>query len=88
MSGFVSYTSFDPTVTKIVPVIASFDTTGHVVPLYVRIDRVSYKILSFFVNVRYSNITEFKCTVEDSGTEKPLELSYYSTEGMWTMHIG
>ena len=33
----VSYTSYDYKSMKVVPVIASFDTEGHIKPLYVRI---------------------------------------------------
>ena len=84
MGAFISYTSFDYTTTMIVPVIASFDTQGHICPLYVRLGRASYKIESYFVHSKYSNITEFRCRITDGDSLKPLELSYYSVEGMWT----
>ena len=85
MSAFISYTSFDGTVTAVIPVIASFDSKGHISPLYVRLGRSSYRISDYFVNSRYSGITEFRCKVRDGDTEKPLQLTYYSAENMWTV---
>ena len=85
MSAFVSYTSFDHKVTAIIPVIASFDSKGHICPLYVRLGRSSYKVGEFFVNSRYSGITEFRCRIADGNLEKPLQLTYYSNENMWTV---
>ena len=82
---FVSYTSFDFTNCTVVPVIASFDTTGHICPLYVRIEGISYKIQSYYVQSGYSHITEFRCKIIDGEIEKPIALSYYSAEGMWTL---
>lgn len=84
MGAFISYTSFDYDSTMIVPVIASFDTQGHICPLYVRLGRIPYKVDTYFVFSKYSNITEFRCKIVDGTSLKPLELSYYSVEGMWT----
>ena len=83
--AFVSCKSFDETATSIVPVIASFDATGHIKPLYVRLGRTSFKICDCFVNSKYSGITEFRCTISVGVSLKPLQLSYYSSEGMWTV---
>lgn len=83
--GFVSCKSFDETTTSIVPVIASFDATGHVKPLYVRLGRTSFKICDYFVSSKYSGITEFRCTISAGASLRPLQLSYYSSEGMWTI---
>jgi|P827metagenome_2_1110787.scaffolds.fasta_scaffold06679_5 hypothetical protein len=85
MGAFISYTSFDHTTTCIIPVIASFDSSGHVSPLYVRIKRVSYRIIEYFVSSKYSGVTEFRCKIADGAFERPLQLTYYSTEGMWTV---
>lgn len=85
LAGFVSYTSFDHKATSIVPVIASFDAQGHIKPLYVRLGRVSYQVCDYFVSSKYSGITEFRCTVADGDFKRPLLLSYYSAEGMWTV---
>ena len=83
--GFVSYTSFDYDTTSIVPVIASFDAGGHIRPLYVRLGRSSYRIAECFVSSRYSGVTEFRCRIADGESLKPLQLSYYSREAMWTV---
>lgn len=83
--AFISYTSFDFKTIEIVPVIASFDTEGHICPLYVRIGRNSFKINSYFVSSKYSNITEFRCKIADRDCSRPLSLTYYGTEGMWTI---
>lgn len=85
MAGFVSYTSFDYKPVNIVPVIASFDSEGHIVPLYVRINGESYKIASHWVNSTFSNSVEYKCKVIDGDSLKPLSLTYYRNEGVWTM---
>lgn len=84
MGAYVSYTSFDHTTTSIVPVIASFDAQGHVCPLYVRIELVPYKIESYYVVNRYSNVIEFRCKIVDAGCLKPLTLTYYGNEQLWT----
>ena len=85
MGAFISYTSFDHTATCIIPVIASFDASGHICPLYVRIRRVSYRITEYFVSSKYSGVTEFRCKIADGEFERPLQLTYYSAEGMWTV---
>lgn len=81
----VSYTSFDYAPVEIVPVIASFDSQGHIAPLYVRINGLSLKVNSFWVSSTYHNIIEFKCKVIDHGYLKPLALTYHLAEGMWTI---
>ncbi len=88
MGAFVSYTSFDHKTTAIIPVIAAFDSSGHICPLYVRLGRISYKISDYFVQTKYSGITEFRCKIVDGNSLKPLQLTYYSTEGMWTVPKG
>ena len=85
MGGFVSYSSFDHKTTAIIPVIAAFDSSGHLWPLYVRLGRNSYKIFEYFVQARYSGVTEFRCKIADGDYIKPLQLTYYSNEGMWTV---
>ena len=85
MSAFISYTSFDHKSTAIIPVIASFDAAGHICPLYVRLGHDSYRVAEYFVHTKYSGITEFRCKIADGDLERPLQLTYYSTEGMWTV---
>lgn len=85
MGAFVSYTSLDLERTAIVPVIASFDSGGHVCPLYVRLGREAFRINEYFVSSKYSNVIEFRCKITDGDSEKPLQLTFYSVEGMWTV---
>lgn len=81
----VSYTSFDYAPVDIVPVIASFDSEGHIAPLYVRINGLSLKIESFWISSTFHNTVDFKCKVSDQGYLKPLSLSFHRDEGMWTV---
>ena len=81
----VSYTSFDYAPVDIVPVIASFDSQGHIAPLYVRINSLSLKIESFWVSSTFHNVVEFRCKVSDNGYLKPLLLRFHRQEGMWTI---
>lgn len=81
----VSYTSFDYAPVDIVPVIASFDSEGHISPLYVRINGLSLKIESFWISSTFQNVVDFKCKVSDNGYLKPLALSFHRQEGMWTV---
>lgn len=75
---------YDPQ--KIIPVIASFDTEGHVKPLYVRILGDSYKVLSHWCPMsNYTGIVEYNCKIAVRGYERPLLLKYYSREKIWTI---
>lgn len=79
--------SFEYDPQKIVSVIASFDTEGHVKPLYVRIGECPYKIISQWTPERsvYSGAIEYNCKVAINGYERPLLLKYYSREKIWTI---
>lgn len=78
-----SYNSFDYKPIAVIPVIASFDTKGHIKPLYVRIGEKSYKIESFWIRHQFVNTTEFHCQILVDGYKKPLLLTYYQSEGVW-----
>ena len=80
MSATVSYTSHDYLAITHVPVIASFDSEGHIAPLYVRINRESYKIDSFWIRSNFANTIEFNCKIVDGRFLKPLLLTYYKSE--------
>lgn len=85
MTAKISYQSFDYAPVTVVPVIASFDTNGHIAPLYVRLDGESLRISSYWIRSRFANIIEFNCKVRKHNLEKPLCLTYYKTEDMWTI---
>lgn len=85
MSATVSYTSHDYQAVTAVPVIASFDSDGHISPLYVRINHESYKIASFWVRSNFANTIEFNCKIIDGEFLKPLLLTYYKAEDVWAI---
>lgn len=70
---------------QIVSVIASFDTDGHIKPIYVRIGSESYKIQSCWLKPSFYGQQTFYCKVIDNNTLKPLELTYHIMESAWTM---
>lgn len=85
MSKIITYHAFDYKKVTMVPVIASFDTDGNILPLYVRIHGNSLKIQSSRVHRVLSNIIEFHCKVIDYNCLKPLVLSYYQAENVWVI---
>ncbi len=84
MPAHVSYTSYDHSNTIIVPVIASFDTKGHICPLYVRIKGCSFKIQSSWLQSSLS-CSVFQCGILDGKAVKPLALTYHPAEKVWTI---
>lgn len=83
MSGVISTTSYDCNTLEIVSVIASFDTDGHVKPLYVRINQESLKVHSSWMKPSFRGFLEFQCKVIDNGCLKPLTLSYHKNDNVW-----
>lgn len=80
----VSQTSYDHSNVIIVPVIASFDTRGHMRPLYVRIHNNSFKIHSSWLKSSLS-CSVFQCQIIDDNAIRPLVLTYHPLENVWTM---
>ena len=85
MPGYVSKTSYDFYNVDIVSVIASFDTDGHVKPLYVRINENSLKVESSWLKPSFRGTLEFQCKVVDNNCLKPLILTYHQAEYVWTI---
>lgn len=83
MGSIVSYNSYDYKPFTTVPVIASFKTNGHIIPLYVRINGAALKIDSYWERCNFSNTIEFHCKVSDHGIARPLILTYYRIENVW-----
>ena len=81
----VSAGPYDCRQIAIVPVIASFDPSGRIIPLYVRIKGIPYKIDSCRANRKLGGIEEFYCKIRDGEYWKPLLLTYYKEEGAWTV---
>ena len=81
-----SYTSFDYQPVDCIPVIASFDSDGHIAPLYVRINGLSLKVDSFWVKgSSFSNLITFNCKLINNNALIPLSLTYHQKECIWTM---
>lgn len=83
--SITSYTNFDYQPVEIVPVIASFDSEGHIKPLYVRIEGEPFKVMSSWGSSSFRNTIDFKCEVAAGNCLKPLALTFHRAEGMWTM---
>lgn len=76
--------SYNSNAMNIVPVIASFDTSGTIRPLYVRIHEKSLKILSCWHQTEYS-FEKYHCTVELDGYTKDIVLIYHPSHSFWTI---
>ena len=86
MSVNVSKRVMDYELYRAVPVIASFDTQGKIAPLYVRLNGLSKRVLSYWIrNAGFVNTIEFSCKIEDDGYEKPIILKYYYDESTWVI---
>ena len=81
MSRFAPNTIYN----NIVSVIASFDSEGHVKPLYVRINEDSLKVYSSCPKPSFYDFLEFQCKVIDHDYLKPLLLTYHKKENIWTI---
>ena len=84
----ISYNNHDIRKVTVVPVIASFDSEGHIKPLYVRIDGLSCKVLSYRVKSTFINFVAFNCMVQVEDFAKPVTLTYFIDETLWTMPAG
>ena len=85
MSQILSLNSHDYLQMQTVPVIASFNDEGQIKPLYVGINGERYKVLSYWVRRSFSNQIEFQCKLADQGILKPVILTYYQNECIWTI---
>lgn len=85
MSQILSYNSHDYLPLQIVPVIASFNDNGQIKPLYVALNGERYKIDSYWVRRSFSNQIEFHCKLIIGNTLKPVIMTYYLNECIWTV---
>ena len=81
----ISKNDYDYYPNDIVPVIASFDSEGHIAPLYVRINGESCRVKSYWVSATFRNSIDFKCKVIHGDYLKPLALTYHVQANMWTI---
>ena len=84
MPAHISSSSYDPSSMTLVSVIASFDTTGNIRPLYIGIHGESYKIHASFCKKDY-DFRLFECQVEDHGTIRHIALTFHPREYFWTI---
>lgn len=85
MAQYISRTSYDHIPAHIVSVIASFDSKGHIKPLYVRIGDEPLKVHSSWIRPTRPGMVVFHCNVEDGNQMKPLILTYHPKENVWTI---
>lgn len=90
MSQILSQNSHDYLQMQTVPVIASFNDEGQIKPLYVGINGERYKVQSYWVRRSFSNQIEFQCKLVDQNIVKPVIITYYLNECIWTIpeHTG
>lgn len=70
-----------------VSVIASFNSSGKIKPVYVQIKEESYRIHNCHYSHPLPNISEFQCKFIDRNCLKPLKLFYYHTECVWAVKM-
>lgn len=85
MTQILSHNSHDLLPMQIVPVIASFNDDGQIKPLYVGINGERYKVASCWVRRSFSNQIEFHCRLIDQDLLKPVIITYYLNECIWTI---
>lgn len=85
MSQIISLNSHDYLPMQIVPVIASFNDDGQIRPLYVGIDGERLKVSSSRVRRCFAGQVEFYCKLTVGDTLKPVLLTYYLNECIWTI---
>lgn len=81
----VSYNSYDFRNVEVVPVIASFDSLGHIKPLYVRIGENAWRVDSYWEKYSTFDIVSFNCRVSYEEYVQNLLLTYYAREAVWTI---
>ena len=67
-----------------VSVIASFDTKGHITPIYFRYNNEPIRVNVISIKINVTSIS-FKCNyyIEELNTEKTMTLFYRLTDHIW-----
>lgn len=76
--------SYNPSTMSTVPVIASFDGSGNIKPLYVRVQGKALKVLSCWGQKEYLAI-KYHCSLELDGYVKEIILIYHPSHLFWTI---
>lgn len=85
MSQILSYNSHDLNNQTAIPVIASFNNKGQLMPLYIGINGKQYKVHSYTIRRNFANQIEFQCKVIVDDMLKLLIITYYIKECLWTI---
>lgn len=83
-----SYNSVDFDEQKIIPVIVSYDTHGNILPLYIRVGEIPYKVLDARLKGEgpYSqNVHLFQCRITDGAGVKHVVIKYHKKEDLWSI---
>lgn len=70
---------------ELVPVIASYDSEGHVKPLYVRINNERYKVESYWIKSNSLNNVNYHCKLSLGGHTYIIVLTHHIRECVWTI---
>lgn len=81
----VSRTTYDFEKGETIPAIASFDDKGRIVPLYLRVNGISCRVLNYVQKSNNHRVLEYQCDVEDNGMRRWLHIKYCYAEGIWMM---
>lgn len=73
---------------RLVPVIASFDTDGNIVPLYIRFGEESLKVYNSVMSDSSTyKLFVFHCQVMDGEIVKPVRLTYFLEDNVWAVDL-
>ena len=69
-----------------VPVIASFNNKGEVIPLYFSVEGLRLKIDHLLYADKKSDVITFRCEVTFSDRVQQIMLNYHKNAGIWTLN--
>lgn len=82
----ISDLTYNESTMTIVPVIASFDSSGNMKPLYLGVHGESYQILSCYSIKEFNfDFPTFRCRVNDHGIVRDIILKYHPSDQIWTI---
>lgn len=80
-----SFSIFENSGLKAIPVIASFDSLGSITPLYVRLNGISFQVHTSSRLHSPSAQYRFRCEIVDHGQVKHIILTYHIRESAWSI---
>ena len=83
MSVIISKTPIDYPHIKAVPAIATYDSKGNILPLYVRVGEERLRVYNAYITKSTRKILTFKGEVMVCDRVKPIELNYYVDDMVW-----